>query len=261
VTRSSGVSFWIAIIALLGLYTLGSSDDTASSLRDANIEIKMLAQGATNEFVEFCKGSLQKEFLQEEIDLEKRFKTSFDTAPRRIRYSPDFKIGLLYSCPFPTQEMSVEDALNMVLEPTPFALIKPHGNMAYFLARQGAKPLPLYERPPLGPSASKKDRVLDVLTDVAQEVTDSPSDVRLTQIATVAFASAEEASEPYVSLPCAWRDVMLSELNAQTVTLIRFMIVTHSYRCMECHGAVRQNRLSHRRLLIIFTIIGLSLPN
>lgn len=128
-TQSAAAKAWIAIITVsLVLLGFGFSRDTAASLRNAVIELELVAEGPTKQFVDFCQEyeyAALPETPRTDIWTDQVLE-SLDFIGGDSLATADFKVSTMLWCPFPTMDTTVRDALKQFDRPGKSARLAPH---------------------------------------------------------------------------------------------------------------------------------------
>jgi hypothetical protein len=130
-------AFVTAAGAGAALLAFALSKDSAQSIRDAKIEIDLLARGPDRYFARSCKDTLTAARPDHLEELASLAQSNVNRLPgligteelfrdTNVKLSNSLSVRVSYSCPFPKRTDKLRDALKLVLGPSPIAMIEPH---------------------------------------------------------------------------------------------------------------------------------------
>jgi hypothetical protein len=132
-----GRAAWLSLLAVAsGLAALGLNRDSDASLRDAQIEIALLAVGPTKQFIEFCKPiaevngggrEIGKDYSKEGADWARKQLKS--TAGVDTLTTADFSFSGISWCPFPDGRTKLRDAIKFITEPSSMIYLSVHSEL------------------------------------------------------------------------------------------------------------------------------------
>lgn len=134
VGSKTAASSWLAIVTIgVSLLSFGLSEDPNNDLRDANVELTLLREGPNQTFLEACREFEKRREGQDSKEVWVKELLAGDQASSWL--SSDFEVKGLLWCPYPSKNMTVREALDLVNDPNSSSLtLWPHSSFIKSLA-------------------------------------------------------------------------------------------------------------------------------